>query len=357
MPWSDLNPAVFVREEKQPSGEAESNPFLAAIRENFGDPLGQDSNLTPAPTPPPAPSQTEVVPESATTPPASGGLEVAQTLPPKLENAPPSYSSAFVVIGDFGGRKLQMARAAKSSESSFVVEGSASVVRFESGLDFGPLQSLWLGGAAVQPFPDMVVVDASLNLVDWYSGVERGQFVFQNGFYFSPGVPAGAATADINGDRVTDLLIGGPLRSSESDDLGLVYLYFQQNRNFVLQRRILVGFPIGALHVTRSGGQTRVLAVDSSLTRGELITLDAAGFPQGQPVSVSAVERQDARLTFSSGASVLVRLAHFADAAFLGSYGPDGFHLIGAVESRGAVPFIAIGDVRQDGQQRCWVHF
>lgn len=335
--------------------DGEVNPFLDAIRDNF------ENIVSPVASPDPVSQQRqqqEEVSEIKSPPnPPSAEQDASQLLPIRGESTAPSRSSAYVVVGDFGDRQLQIAGATKSSPYAFNLEGNRGLVHFEGGLDLGPHQAFWLGNAGARQSAGMVVTDGSLNLIDWYSGTGQGQFVFENGFYFSAGSVAGAAASDLNADGATDLIVGSHLLNSDLSNEGFAYLYFQQKGTFVLQRRIFLGFPLGGIHVARSGAHTRILAVDYSLTAGQVVLLDAAGTILSQQSILSPVRRQDVKLTFSSGNIVLVRLAEFSDVTFLGAFEEGQHHLIAAVENGGPLPFLAIGELRQDGQRRCWVHF
>ncbi|MBI4454441.1 MAG: VCBS repeat-containing protein [Acidobacteria bacterium] len=339
----------------------ERNPFLAAIRDKFES---QQSSVVASETARqerPQQEEKETFVAKSTPPLAPAGEtreEVKQTAPMQREASTPNRNSAsYVVVGDFGSRKLEMVGVTKSNSYSFTLDGNRGSLNFDSGLDFGPFQSFWLGKAGSQPFPSIVVADWYWNAVDWYLGQDQGAFVFQSGFYFPGGIPAGAAASDVNSDGALDLIVASPPRGTDLVDQGLLDLYLQKNGSFVYQRRIAVGFSIGAIHVTRSGGQTRVLAVDQTLSNGEVLTLDATGLVLTRFSNVPFIHRQDAKLTFSNGKVVGIRLAEFGDAAFLGSFEDGEFHLIAAVENAGPLPFMAVGDLKQDGQRRCWLHF
>ncbi|MBI2822460.1 MAG: FG-GAP repeat protein [Acidobacteria bacterium] len=361
-------------EANSAADSARTNPFLVAIRDILGSDAAaavtaqvpsasgtnQDQQPPSKPEPQPSPPRppVEEVSTGRTVPaPPSPNREVAQSLPQGTESSAPTYSGAFIIVGDFGDHRLQMVRATKSSRFSFLLEGDLGLVPFESGLDFGPLQSFWLGGSSVHPAGDLVVSDRNFNLIDWYSGTGPGTFLFQSGFYFSAGILGGAAASDINGDGLPDLVVGSQPTSAEFADQGIVYLYHSRNGAYVYQRGIFVGFPVGAIHVTRSGGRTRILAVDRTLSRGQVLSVDSTGLVLGDPVNVLPLQQQETKLTFSDGKDVWVRLAEFAEVTFLASFSREGFHPIASIEKAGRLPYLAIGELNQDGQRRCWVHF
>ncbi len=330
---------------------SDDNPFIAAIKENFGT-----RPLPPAPEPKPQKEESAVVKSPPAPTPPSTDQEVGRVVA-QIEGGSAKYSNAYVYVGDMGNHHLQISAAAKTGPQSFAVtvDGILGIVRFESGLNLGPLQSFSVSRAGTQA--GVVVVDGVFNSIYLYTAVAPDQFVAGDGLYIpiAGAVIAGATLSDVNSDGLVDLIVGAWFPDSEQS---FVYLFLQKDGTFVYNRRFLTDISIGGVYVSRSGGVTSILAVDQSLALAELLTLDTSGSAQSRVGSILPVRKQDTKITLSDGRPLWIRLAEFADVTLLGSYSAAGeFGLIGAVENAGPLPSMAIGDLQQGGQRRCWLHF
>jgi hypothetical protein len=333
---------------------SEGNPFLAAIRDNFGtrpppskpDPKPQKDEIQIVKSPPPAPSNTtnQEVTLTSRTPPEAGSI---------------NYSSAYIFVGDLGNHKLQISAATKSGPASYAltVDGILGTVSFNSGLNLGPQQSFWVGHTDSNMGAQVVVTDSARSAAYLYSRVGPDQLVVRDNFVIpvADAIVSGVVLSDINNDGLDDLVVG--VWFPEADQ-SYIYLFLQKNDTFVYNRRFLVNVPIGGIHISRSGGQKRILAVDQSLVLAEMLTLEETGTLVSRVADVVPVRKQDTKLILSDGRPLWIRLVEFSDATFLGSYTADSaFSLIGAVENSGMLPSMAVGDLQQNGQRRCWVHF
>lgn len=337
----------------------ETNPFVAAIRDNFG----AHAANAPPPAQPPAPQKEDTaMVKSPTPPPASSGQETAPTVRTGVE-MPAAVKNQTVLIGDFGSHQLQILNANKTEGHSFAVDGSATPIRFDSGLDLGPVQSFVFSQPSSQDFPDMLIMDRRYGLVDIYAGIASGKFAFKDGFTFSGGEGEmdGAAAVDIDGDGAKDLVVATHILAYDSSNQGFLYIFLSRNSAFTFQKRIPLAFPAGGLYSTRLGEQVGILAVNQTLSFGELVVLDTNIAVTMHAENLTPTRRQDAKLNFTDGRPVWMRLVEFAefgiDVNFIGAFEDRDFYLVGVLDNLRPFPFLALGDLEQKGQRRCWIRF
>jgi hypothetical protein len=331
---------------------SDDNPFITAIKDNFGN-----RPTVPTPDLKPQKEASAVVKSPPPTAPPPSNQEVGRTEVSQVEGGSTKYSNAYIYVGDMGNHRLQISAALKTGSQSFslTVDGILGTVRFEPGLNLGPLQSFAVSRGGAQT--GVVVTDGILNSIYLYTAASGEQFVAGDGFYVPiiGAVIVGATLSDVNNDGLADLVAGVWFPESGQS---FVYLFLQKDGTFVYSRRFLTDLSIGGIHVDRSGGNTTILAVDQSLGQAELVTLDSNGSEQTRVSNVLPVRKQDTKITLSDGKPLWIRLAEFVNVTFLGSYSASGeFGLIGAVENSGQLPSMAIGDLQQSGQRRCWLHF